>query len=107
MAFSVRLMLRASEDAERIYGRVSKEAPLKGQEWYNRLVETLYSLERFPERGRVIESLSTPANTIRQLLYGRRPHSYRIYFDVVAATVRILHIRHGARKDPRRSELFK
>ena len=100
-------MPRASEDAERIYRWVSKEAPLGGQQWYRQLVETLYSLERFPERGRVIESLSTRANTIRQLLYGRRPHSYRIYFDIAGATVRILHIRHGARKDPRRSELFK
>ena len=32
--------------------------------------------------------------------------TYRIYFDVVGTTVRILHIRHGARKEPRRRELF-
>lgn len=35
---------------------------------------------------------------IQQLLYGRRRHRYRVLFTIQGKTVRILHIRHGARK---------
>jgi hypothetical protein len=37
-------------------------------------------------------------HAIRQLLYGRRQHAYRILFDVAGDTVRILHVRHCARE---------
>jgi hypothetical protein len=35
---------------------------------------------------------------VRQLLYGRNPHVYRILFTIEAETVKILHIRHGRRR---------
>ena len=40
------------------------------------------------------------------LLYGRKPHTYRVYFDTIQTTVRILHIRHGARREPTRKALY-
>ena len=52
------------------------------------------------------ESLSRPGSLVRKLLYGRKPHTYRVYFAIVEDTVRVLHIRHGARKEPKRQELF-
>jgi plasmid stabilization system protein ParE len=106
MAYSFRLMPRAANDAQRIYHQIVQEAPLHGQEWYNRLIDALYGLETFPERCEIVKSLSRPTSIVRKLLYGRKPHTYRIYFDIVGTTVRILHIRHGARREPRRGELF-
>ena len=106
MAYAVRLTPRAAGDAERIYRRVVEEAPLKGQEWYNRLIDTLYSLETFPDRCEEVGALTGRAGTVRKLLYGHKPHKYRIYFDIVGTTVRILHIRHGARREPKRRDLL-
>jgi hypothetical protein len=34
---------------------------------------------------------------VRQLLYGRKPHIYRVLFTVEAETVYVLHLRHGRR----------
>ena len=106
MVYRVRLLPRAAENAERIYRRVVRVAPVMGQKWYNRLNESLYSLETLPERCTTVESLSRPGSLVRKLLYGRKPHTYGIYFDIVDDTVRVFHIRHGARKEPRRQDLF-
>jgi plasmid stabilization system protein ParE len=106
MAYSVRLLPRAAEDAERIYRRVVQEAPVRGREWYARLIESLDSLKTYPERCPVVESLSKPDSLMRRFLYGRRFHTYCIYFDIVGDTVRVFHIRHGRRKEPRRRDLF-
>jgi hypothetical protein len=35
---------------------------------------------------------------VRQLLYGRKPHMYRILFTIDGETVKILHIRHVRRE---------
>jgi plasmid stabilization system protein ParE len=106
MAYAVRLTPRAAGDAERIYCRVVQDAPLKGQEWYNRLIDALYSLETFPDRCEEVGALAGRTGTVRKLLYGNKPHKYRIYFDIVDTTVRILHIRHGARREPKRRDLL-
>jgi toxin ParE1/3/4 len=107
MAFRVRLTPRAAEDIERIYRLVVQEAPLHGQEWYNRLIRVIDSLTSQPNRCRAVETLSTRRSTVRKLLYGRKPHVYSIYFDVVEDSVRILPFRHGARREPTRRELFR
>ena len=51
----------------------------------------LWLAQRAPERDAF-------DHDIRQLLYGKHQHAYRILFDVVGQTVRVLHIRHGARQ---------
>ena len=105
MAFRVRLMPRAVEDIETIYSQVIAQAPVAGQHWYNGLIEVLFSLESFPERGQIVDSLTTSSSVVRRVLYGRRAHAYRVYFDIAGDTVRILHIRHGARQGPKKSSL--
>jgi plasmid stabilization system protein ParE len=89
---------RAASDAEAIYRTVMEESPVKGQAWFNGLIDSLYSLERQPQRCRVIHDLSEPGSVVRLLLYGRKRHTYRVYFDIVEDTVRILHIRYGGRR---------
>ena len=63
--------------------------------WFNDLEEAVYSLERHPERGKVI-----PENKkLRHLLFGKKPTVYRIIYavDKRKLVVNIVHIRHGAR----------
>lgn len=98
-------MPRAAEDAERIYRRIVQSAPVAGQDWYNGLIDTVYSLAELPERCEIVERWTKSGHTVRKLLYGRKPHTYRIYFDIAETTVRVLHIRHGARREPRSRDL--
>jgi hypothetical protein len=35
---------------------------------------------------------------MRQLIYGQKPHLYRILFTIEGETVQVLRIRHGRRK---------
>jgi len=80
---------------EAIYEFIEADTSEKAFAWFNELAETIYSLERFPERGtRVPES-----KKLRQLLFGRAPGIYTIIFapDKRNRVVNVLHIRHGAR----------
>jgi hypothetical protein len=45
----------------------------------------------------VVENADFPFE-VRHLLYGRKPHVYRILFTIKGDTVSILHIRHGRRQ---------
>ena len=100
MAYRVRLTPRAAGDADAIYRRVTVEAPLAGPTWYAKLIRTLQSLDTFPERGQIVRDLSSSQHLVRRILFGRKPNVYRIYYNIEGETVRILHIRHGARREP-------
>jgi len=99
MEYRVRLTPRAADDIGRIYRRVAQDA---GQKWFTRLIDKIYSLGAFPERCRVVNRLSRPDRMVRELLFGRKPHVYKIYFDIVDDTVLVLHIRHGARRESKK-----
>ena len=102
MVYRVRLTPRAVEDIGRIYRRVVQEAQTPDQQWYNQLIDKLYSLVTYPERCKVMEGFSKPGRVVRKLLYGRKPHIYLIYFDIIEDVVRIIHIRHAARREPKK-----
>ena len=60
----------------------------------SRLKRAILSLENNPLRCPLI----TEDKKLRHLLYGRKPHVYRIIYRVLekTKTVEVLHIRHGA-----------
>ncbi len=101
MAYLVRLTDRALRDLEYIYEQIHAEAVKTAYTWFNGLTDAAYSLEAYPDRGS-----HTPENRkLRQLLYGKKPHVYRIIYQVDHRNkaINVLHIRHGAMK-PFRSE---
>jgi plasmid stabilization system protein ParE len=65
------------------------------------LEAAILSLEQMPERCAVVRRLSTERRLIRQLLFDGGPrHTYRIFFTVTEGDrVKVLHIRHGSRRD--------
>ena len=105
MAFRVKFLPRAKHDLETIYRRVTEEAPLQGAAWFNGFECSINSLHRLPERCPVAARLSTQSDIVRRLHYGRYPHVYTVYYHLVGQTVEIMHIRHGARREPRRRDL--
>jgi plasmid stabilization system protein ParE len=98
MEFRIRLLPEAAEDVEKLYWRAVEASPLRGQEWYNGLIAALYSLNNNPRRCPIVSDPALSERQVRHLLYGNKPHVYRIVFRVLDEhqTVEILHIRHGA-----------
>ena len=76
MAFDVRLTPEAADDAETLFD----------------------SLNSSPRRCPMVPDPVLRAFQVRYLLYGRKPHLYRILFRVFdeQKIVEVLHIRHGA-----------
>ncbi len=71
--------------------------------WYEGLKRSILSLEEFPKR-----CPATPENrNLRHLLYGNKPHVYRVIYRIRdrQKRVEVLHIRHGARRKFKRSDL--
>ena len=94
MAFLVRLTDRALRDLEYIHEQTHAETASAAYAWFNGLTDAIYSLEAHPDRGS-----HTPENRkLRQLLYGNKPHIYRLiyYVDHRNKAMNVLHIRHGA-----------
>jgi hypothetical protein len=65
---------------------------------FNALLDIVDSLETFPARCGIAPESDKEGVEIRQLIYGRRPHVYRILFTIRSRDVFVLHIRHGARQ---------
>jgi plasmid stabilization system protein ParE len=99
MAFRVEISAEAESDAENIFEwLVAQDAGETGTRWFVALEEAIASLGTFPERCALApETLRFPFE-VRQLLYGRKPHVYRILFTIDGERVNVLHIRHGRRE---------
>ena len=107
MAYRVVLADSAKADADRLYDWVVEKAPIRGPAWFEELTDALYSLNQLPRRCPLAREAAEAKREIRCLLFGKRPHVYRILYEVdeTRKTVSILHIRHGARQDPGPDEL--
>jgi plasmid stabilization system protein ParE len=96
MAYLVSLTVRAERDMAMLFGAIDGEDSAAARSWYAKLKNAVLSLEKLPFR-------CPPApedSRLRHLLFGRRPHVYRVIYRIVEdrKAVEVLHIRHGARK---------
>jgi toxin ParE1/3/4 len=102
MAYQVRISSRAERDLAQLFDNINAADSEAAQRWYSGLSHSILSLEEFPNR-----CAATPENhQLRHLLYGNRPHVYRVIYRIMEKQkrVEILHIRHGARQRFKRSE---
>lgn len=86
-----------------LYEEINAEHSDAARKWYRGLKEAILSLEKQPNR-----CPATPENaSLRHLLYGNKPHIYRAIFRVreKQKQVEVLHIRHGARRMFRESDV--
>ncbi|OGA49574.1 MAG: hypothetical protein A3G25_21170 [Betaproteobacteria bacterium RIFCSPLOWO2_12_FULL_63_13] len=99
MDFHVELSDQAQGDIAAIYDRLlSEQAGDAGERWFVALRAAVASLASLPSRcPPASENRDSPVE-VRQLLYGRRPHVYRILFAIEGNVVQVLHIRHGRRR---------
>jgi toxin ParE1/3/4 len=103
MAYLVRIASRAERDLASLYEEINASDSAAARLWYRGLKQAILSLAEKPNRCAV-----TPENRkLRHLLYGDKPYVYRIIYRVDGRRrqVDVLHIRHGARRRFRASNL--
>jgi plasmid stabilization system protein ParE len=98
MAFEVVTTPDAEHDATEILDwLMDQHAGATGLRWFLRLDEAIKSLAEFPRRCTLAPEDNLFSFEVRELLYGQKPHVYRILFTVEENIVYVLHIRHGRR----------
>jgi plasmid stabilization system protein ParE len=99
MAFRVEVTPQAKKDARAILKwLLSQQAGETGLRWFLRMDEAIQSLSDLPERCKLAPENASVPFEMRQLLYGHKPHLYRILFTIDGEAVYVLRIRHGRRK---------
>ncbi len=78
MAYRVKITPRAERDLVLLYHRISASSSQAALAWYRGLRQAIRSLRDNPHRSPV-----TPENeNLRHLLYGNKPHIYRVIYRV-------------------------
>lgn len=99
MTFRVETTATAEREADAILEwLLSEDAGDTGKQWFLALRDAIESLAEFPERCPLAPENAIFPFEVRHLLYGRKPHVYRILFTIENQTVYVLHIRHGRRQ---------
>ena len=95
MAYPIKILPRAERDLSQLYHHVNATGSQTAFRWYNGLKQTILTLETDPNRCPFISEDAR----FRHLLYGRKPHVYRIIYRVFEQqrVVEIMFIRHGKR----------
>lgn len=94
--------LQATADLEAIFASVEKNSPQNAVRVLERIHDAIDSLKMFPNRTVVRGSRGKGKSPVRSLPV----QSWIVFFRVLEdeKVVRILHIRHGARRRPRSFE---
>jgi toxin ParE1/3/4 len=103
MAYLVSTTSCAERDLARLYWEVDAEYSNAAMEWYQGIKKAILSLEEQPNRC----PITRKRYMLRHLLYGHKPHIYRVIYRVLEKQkqVEVLHIRHGARRKFKPSDL--
>jgi plasmid stabilization system protein ParE len=96
MGYFVNLTARADRDLDDLYDKINAERSDAALRWYVALTEAILKLEVQPQRC----PLTPESGKFRHLLFGKKPHTYRVIYRVLEMQkrVEVLHIRHGARR---------
>jgi plasmid stabilization system protein ParE len=99
MAFRVKQSPQADSDLDGILEwLLAQQAGDTGLRWFQKLKEAVATLSELPQRCPLAPENKEFPFEVRQLLYGRKPHVYRVLFTIEGDAVVILHIRHGRRR---------
>jgi toxin ParE1/3/4 len=107
MAYLVELAARAARDLEILYLEKNAAESKAAARWYNGLEDAVSALQTHPLRCPLAPEAAKPKRELRHLLYGKKPDVYRVIYQVEERrkAVRVLHIRHAARRKSKSSDL--
>jgi toxin ParE1/3/4 len=98
--YRVIVLPEAFDDLDRIVEHIAKDSPQNAATTLDRLWEACQSLDLLPHRHRVHQHRQEAARSVHAMPQAPFIIYYRIDDD--QHTVRVLTIRHGARRQPRR-----
>lgn len=88
MAYLIKIMPRAERDLEGIYAAIDAESSEAALRWFRSLERAVFTLDENPRRCPV-----TPeSKDLRHLLYGNKPHVYRIIYRIVEPRKEVVNI---------------
>jgi len=95
--YRVVVTARARTDAIQTFRWKAEHSPETAARWYTGLEKAIATLARFPKRHPVAEEESELLGIpLRQMIYGRKPGTYRILFSIEEDVVILHYIRHSA-----------
>lgn len=94
MQFQVVIQPSAKADILEIHAWLLENAADYADEWLWGISQAVSSLAAFPERCPISPESDAFDVIVRQLLYGKKPHVYRILYTVAEDKVFILRVRH-------------
>jgi toxin ParE1/3/4 len=94
VAYRVNLAQRAERDLDLLFQAIEAEQSTAAFKWYQELKRAILSLQENPLRC----PITPESKSLRHLLFGKKPHIYRVVYRVMQGTktVHVIHIRHGA-----------
>ncbi len=107
MPYLVEFTARAIRDLEILYVEKNAAGSHRAARWYNQLELAVYALASHPHRCPVAPEARRMKRELRHLLYGKKPHVYRVIYEIDEGRhgVLVLTIRHGARRKLKSSDL--
>lgn len=105
MKYTVRVTANAERDADAAYRWLAKRTS-HAEKWIDGLEAAIEGLSEFLTRCPLARENNEFDDEVRQLLYGKSPHVYRVLFIVRNNLVYVLHVRHGARQALDRSKII-
>lgn len=108
MAYLVEVSARAVRDLELLYVEKHAAESDAAARWYNGMEDAVDALKWNPHRCPFAPEARKLKRKLRHLLYGKKPHIYRVVYelDEGGQAVRVLTIRHGARRKLKPSDLM-
>ena len=91
--FAVSFTRKAEQDIEEIWGFIADDSPDEATRFIRHLEKQVGTLERFPERCRLIPENEQLRTRYRQLIYGQ----YRMIFRISGRSVHLIRVIHAAR----------
>lgn len=98
MTYRVRLHQHAVQDLDEAYRWSARSAPEAAARWLERFDAALATLAENPERCSKAPEDEQVHFEIRQLLFGRRPHVFRVLYTIDSDTVRVFRILRAQRR---------
>ena len=97
MTYRVVFTPRARADALRAFRWRSERSPTAAARWYAGLEKAIARLRTLPERHPIAEDeTKAVGTTLREMIHGRKPGTYRILFSIEGDTVVLHYVRHSA-----------
>ena len=82
MAYLVRITSRAVFDLADLFDQIHADTSIPAFRWLDELEKAAGTLETIPRRCPNAPESESRGRRLRQLLYGEKPHVYRIIFEI-------------------------